>query len=134
MKLTTRSRYGLKACAYLASKDTGEPISLTTMAQDLNLSENYLEQLLRTLRQNGVIKSVRGAQGGYMLAKPAEEITVGELLTILEGSALVTECALEDVGPCTEDCLTRDVFVIINRAIHEAVDKLTLKDIVEQKL
>ena len=85
MRLSTRGRYGLKAMYQLACHYGEGPISLNSIAEEQDLSENYLEQLVATLRKEGLLNSVRGAQGGYMLAKPPEDITVGNILRTLEG-------------------------------------------------
>ena len=85
MRLSTRGRYGLKAMYQLAIHYGEGPIPLKQIADKENLSENYLEQLVSQLRKEGLLTSVRGAQGGYMLAIPPREITVGNVLRVLEG-------------------------------------------------
>ena len=83
MKLSTKGRYGLKAMFQLALQYGEGPTPLNNVAQEQNISENYLEQLVATLKKNGFLESVRGAQGGYYLSKAPNEITVGNILRAL---------------------------------------------------
>lgn len=138
MYITTKGRYGTKALFELALRHGEGPVALRTIAQAQNLSEHYLEQLFGTLRRAGLVKSIRGAQGGYVLARPPEEISVGDILRALEGPIAPTECALH--GPeyairyCGDSwpCVAQDVWVKVRRAIEGVVDHITLKDLVEQ--
>ena len=86
MKLSTKGRYGLRAVVDLALHQEEEAVSLSSIAERQHISMSYLEQLIARLKKAGIVGSVRGAQGGYMLAKPAGEISVGEILRALEGS------------------------------------------------
>lgn len=86
MKLSTKGRYGLRAMIDLAIHSKEEAVSIASIAARQKISESYLEQLIPKLRKAGMIVSVRGAGGGYMLAKPAKEISVGDILRALEGS------------------------------------------------
>ena len=86
MKLSTKGRYGLRALIDLARYSEMEPVSISCIAERQNLSERYLEQLMSLLKKAGLIKSIRGAGGGYVLAKDAGEISVGDVLRALEGS------------------------------------------------
>ena len=85
MKLSTKGRYGLRAIVDLASNSQDGAVCISSIAQRQNLSESYLEQLMSLLRKAGIIESVRGAGGGYRLARPPEQISVGEILRALEG-------------------------------------------------
>src|SRR5699024_11022769 len=100
MRLSTRGRYGLKAMYQLAMHYGEGPIHLKQIADKENLSENYLEQLVSQLRREGLLNSVRGAQGGYMLAMPPKDITVGNILRILEGNLAPADCIIEDDYEC----------------------------------
>lgn len=135
MKLSTKGRYGLMAMFQLALEFGNGPISLKYIAEKQVLSENYLEQLFSNLRRDGLITSVRGAQGGYMLSRDPEEITVGQVLRSLEGSLAPAECTLHDTD-CTkeEGCATKLVMVKIKDSIESVVDSITLKDMVEENL
>ena len=86
MKLSTKGRYGLRAMIDLALYSDEEAVSIQSISARQNISDNYLEQLVRKLKKEGLVVSVRGAQGGYRLAKPADEISVGDVLRALEGS------------------------------------------------
>ncbi|HEX3030250.1 MAG TPA: Rrf2 family transcriptional regulator, partial [Clostridia bacterium] len=99
-----------------------------------SLSENYLEQLFALLKKNGLIKSVRGAQGGYILGREPGEISVGEVLRALEGSLAPVECVMEnDPTQCNESdyCVTRLIWERMRDKINEAVDSITLDKLIE---
>lgn len=135
MKLSTRGRYGLKAMFQLALHYGEGPISLKNVANEQEISENYLEQLVAQLRKSGLLESVRGAQGGYMLAKAPSEITVGNVLRILEGDMAPADCILDDeLYKCNreEECVTKLVWLKIRDSIDEVIDTITLKDMVEE--
>ncbi len=89
MKLSTRSRYGLQAMVTLAAQEAaggGACVKLNAIAKEHGMSEYYLEQLFLPLKKAGLVKSVRGAKGGYMLSRPAGEVTAGDVLRALEGT------------------------------------------------
>ena len=134
MKLSTRGRYGLKAMFDLALYYGEGPISLTSIAERQAISVNYLEQLISPLRKADLVKSVRGAQGGYMLAKPPELITVGIILTTLEGPLAPTDCVVEeDVEPCDHSnyCVTKVIYEKIYESIKGVVNAITLQHMVD---
>lgn len=135
MKLSTRGRYGLKAMFQLALHHGEGPIPLNSIATKQGLSENYLEQLFSALRKDGLIKSVRGAQGGYMLAKDPECITVGNILRVLEGDMAPAECVIDDNVSCDkeENCVTKLVWVRINDSINNVIDSITLQDMLNEQ-
>lgn len=133
MRLSTRGRYGLKAMFQLALYYGEGPIALKQIADEQNLSESYLEQLFSALRKEGLIKSVRGAQGGYMLSKEPENITVGEIIRCLEGSIAPSDCVLESDGfTCTNEnkCVTKTVWMKIKDSIDNVIDGITLQDMI----
>lgn len=135
MKLSTRGRYGLKAMFQLALHYGKGPIPLNVIASQQDLSENYLEQLFSALRKEGLIKSVRGAQGGYMLAKPPEKITVGSVLRVLEGNMAPVECVIDDTVICDkeESCVTKLVWMKIKDSINSVIDSITLQDMLNEQ-
>ena len=96
MKLSTKGRYGLRALIDLALYSEEDAVSIQSIAKRQNISDSYLEQLVRKLKHAGLVISVRGAQGGYKLAKPAEEISVGDVLRALEGSLEAVTCGGEN--------------------------------------
>ena len=132
MKLSTRGRYGIHAMFDLAQNYGGDPQPVKAIAERQGLSEAYLEQLFAVLRREGLIKSVRGAQGGYMLARAPEEISVGDVLRALEGGLSLLDCLSED-DACGKscDCPTRSVWLRMQNGLQEIVDGITLKDILE---
>ncbi len=132
MKLSTKGHYGLKAIFDLAlHSESKEPIPLKIIAQRQNLSEYYLEQLFATLRKAGLVKSVRGASGGYFLAREPAEIRVGDVIRALEGPIDLVECVSESGEPdCGNagNCITRNVLARIRDSITEVLDSTTLED------
>ncbi|MDR7855989.1 Rrf2 family transcriptional regulator [Tissierella sp.] len=136
MKLSTRGRYGLKAMFQLALHYGEGPISLNQIAEKQNLSESYLEQLFSTLRKEGLLNSVRGAQGGYMLSESPHKITVGCILRALEGSMAPSDCVIDDNNECNKEdgCATRLVWVRIKDSIDEVIDSITLQDMVDDEI
>ena len=134
MRLSTRGRYGLKAMHQLAFHYGEGPIPLSSIAEKQDLSENYLEQLVATLRRGGLLNSVRGAQGGYMLAKPPEDITVGDILRILEGDLAPADCVVDEEYECAkeEGCVTKFVWMEIRDSIDRVIDSITLKDMLDE--
>ena len=95
MKLSTKGRYGLRAMIDLASHEEEGAVSIASISERQNISESYLEQLVRPLRKAGFIESVRGAGGGYVLAKPADSISVGDVLRVLEGGLEAVTCSMK---------------------------------------
>lgn len=134
MKLSTKGRYGLKAMFDLALHNGDGPISLKSIAERQKISDHYLEQLIASLRKAGLVKSVRGAQGGYMLADVPSKITVGDIIRILEGPLGLSDCVLEgDPADCDNAnyCVTRVVWKKIQTSISEVVDSITLQDMLD---
>ena len=86
MKLSTKGKYGLRALIDLAQYSEDSPVSITSIARRQDISERYLEQLMSKLKKAGLVKSIRGANGGYVLAKEAKDISVGDVLRALEGN------------------------------------------------
>ncbi len=133
MKLSTKGRYGLRALIDLALYSENEAVSIQSIAKRQNISDSYLEQLMRKLRSAGLIVSVRGAQGGYKLARPASEISVGDVLRALEGSLEAVTCGGEDHSCQGADlCVTRFVWERINSSIRDTVDSIKLSQLVEE--
>jgi Rrf2 family protein len=119
----------------LALNNTGEYITIKSIAARQDISEKYLEQIISLLNRAGFVKSVRGAQGGYKLAKNPNEYTVGMILRLTEGSLAPVEC-LEDNQECNRSngCVTRDVWIELFDAIRSVVDHITLQDLVDKQL
>lgn len=135
MKLSTKGRYGLRAMIDMARYSTDEPVSIGSVASRQGISEGYLEQLVSLLKKAGLVKSIRGAGGGYVLAKDAEEISVGDILRALEGSLEPVRCAAfySDEGCNAADgCVTKYVWQRINDSINQTVDEMRLDELVKE--
>lgn len=135
MKLSTKGRYGLRSMVDLAVHSAGEHVSLCNIAERQNISENYLEQVFSILRKAGLVKSVKGAQGGYILADHPSNIKVGTILRALEGDLSVVDEDLEDdiSGQNTiQKCIKVNVWDKMNESIAKVVDSLTLEDLVDE--
>lgn len=130
MKLSTKGRYGVKAMVELAINYGEEPISIKTISERQNISEYYLEQLFSPLRKAGIIKSIRGAQGGYVLNKEPINITVAEVISVLEGPIEIASCIEGDTCDNEESCATRLLWEKIKASIDEVMSSTTLQDIV----
>lgn len=131
MILSTKGRYGLKAVFELSLNYGSGPVSLKKISEKYNISENYLEQLFAKLKKKGYIETVRGAQGGYMLAKEPKEITVGMILRTLEGEMTTSECLSKEVCSRESVCATRVIFEKIEKSINNVIDNITLADMNE---
>ncbi len=137
MKLSTKGRYGVRAMFDLAMRYGSGPVSLRTIAERQGLSEHYLEQLIASLRKAGIVKSIRGAYGGYLLTREPKEITIGDIIRTLEGPIAPTECVSEDEDfQCenTEDCVTRIIWERLKEKIDEVLDDITLDDLCQNAL
>ena len=135
MRLSTKGRYGLKAIFELALNESSGPVPLKHIAQKRNISEQYLEQIFASLRKAGLVKSIRGAQGGYLLGRSADEITVGDILVVLEGPVAPSECVLDSEN-CenSEVCVTKIVWEKIKASIEEVTNSITLQDMVDDHM
>ncbi|MBQ8940794.1 MAG: Rrf2 family transcriptional regulator [Firmicutes bacterium] len=138
MKMSTKGRYGLRAMVDIAVNcGKGECVSLKSVANRQNLSESYLEQLISPLKKAGIVKSTRGAQGGYVLAKSAADITVGEILRALEGPLDIVEC---DKGTAScgsascKNCVTKNVWEKLSESVNETADSITLEMLARQSM
>lgn len=131
MKLSTRGRYGIHAMYDLALNADCGPQSIKAIAEREAIPEAYLEQLIAILKKEKLVVSIRGAQGGYKLARKPEEITVGEVLRALEGGLAVVDCLLEE-DTCGKSCAcpSRIVWMKIRDGLNQIVDSITLQDMI----
>ena len=137
MRLTTKSRYGTRLILDLAIYAKKGPVPLGDVAKRQNISVKYLEQLILKLKKAGLVESQRGPFGGHMLAKPPNEITIGDIVRILEGSAAITDCAEMDEQLCAEcnragDCLSRWVWVEASKVMFDRLDQITVESIINK--
>ena len=130
MKLSTRSRYGTRLILDLARKYKERPIHLAGIAQRQNISIKYLEQIVRPLQEAGYVTSVRGPKGGHLLAKAPNDITVGEIVALLEGSDELIQCA-GDPNQCNRasTCATRFVWQEAARAMYDRLNEITFSNL-----
>lgn len=127
LKISTKGRYGLTIMMELARRYGEGQMSLKSIAQKHDLSEHYLEQLVAPLRNAGLVKSIRGAYGGYILARTPEEITAGDVIRVLEGPISPVEFEEE------EDPAKRDLWMRIRDSISDVLDTTTLQDLISFK-
>lgn len=132
MKVSTKGRYALRLMVDLALNSAGEPVSLKDIAKRQGISDKYLEQIIAVLNRAGYVRSIRGAQGGYLLRRAPEEYTVGMILRLTEGSLAPVSCVEEGDLKCErqKDCATIILWRKINDAVTSVVDHVTLQDLV----
>ena len=133
MKISTKGRYALRLMIDLAENSSGNPVSLKDVAKRQGISDKYLEQIISVLNKAGYVRSVRGAQGGYLLKSDPETYTVGMIRRQTEGSLAPVSCIEDDEIICDrqEQCVTSIVYKKINDAISNVVDNITLQDLVD---
>ncbi len=135
MKLSTRARYGLRAMLELAMRNTTNPVMMRSIAAEQGLSKRYLDNIFATLRQAGLVHSVRGASGGYRLARPSAEIPALEVIEALEGSLRLVACHEEFAGDCDRygQCATSELWQDASRAMRTVLRDTTLDDLAERQ-
>lgn len=134
MKLSTKGRYGVKAMVDLAIHYGEEPSSIKSISERQHISEYYLEQLFSPLRKANLIKSIRGAQGGYILSREPKDINVADIMTVLEGPIEISECIEENNETlCNniECCATRLLWSRIKKSLDSVMESTTLQDMVD---
>lgn len=133
MLISTRGEYGLRSMLVLAGKYKDGPYPLREIAEQEHISEQYLEQLFRDLRKNGLVVSFRGARGGYVLARPPSEISIGEVLLVLEGSLAPMQCVHEEEAAerCkhSSGCPTKVIWKKLKNAMDDVLNFTTLEDL-----
>ena len=135
MKLSTRARYGLRALIDLGLHSENEAVSIQSISIRQNISDSYLEQLMGKLKRAGLVESTRGACGGYRLGRPAREISVGDVLRVLEGNLEPAECGGNEPEKSCGDadiCVAKYVWKRINDSITQAVDSMMLDELIEE--
>lgn len=132
-RISSRSHHGLVFITELAKAAShGKPMSIRTVAGKMHLSEGYLEELVRVLREGGMVRSARGRSGGYVLAKPLEQITMGTIIRLLDGPVVFAHCQdASAAGPCPAEghCASRHFFGKLKSAIDRELDGTTLADL-----
>ena len=134
MKLSTRSRYGLRLMVQLAQNYGKDPVSIKNICEEEELSEKYLSQLVIPLKNQGLVIPIRGAGGGYILGKKPEEITLKDIVEVFEGNIMLVSCT-ENEFMCnkTSECAAHKAWKIIGESISKTLSSLNLKKIIEMK-
>jgi Rrf2 family protein len=131
MKISTKGRYGLRALIDLSLHEkNGLPVLLSDIAKRQGISDKYLEQIATQLHRAGIVKTVRGRKGGYLLNKAEKEIKVSDVIEVLEGPICVVDCVAEP-GNCSRSalCSTRDIWTLLSHKIEEVLSSYTLADL-----
>jgi Rrf2 family transcriptional regulator, cysteine metabolism repressor len=133
MKISSRCEYGLRAMVYLAARYGTVPVPLTEMARAEEMPAAFLERILARLREGGLVATTRGAGGGYRLAREASAISVGDVVTAIEGPLTLIGCVPDDKACERADgCASRRVWRLLDEAICEALDGISLEDLVSE--
>ena len=136
MKITAQEEYGLRCLLQLARHDGPEPLTIPTVAEREGLSVPYVGKLMSTLRQNGLVESVRGRGGGFALTQPADQITVGDGLKALGGPFFEPEFCETHHGSSDEcvhlsNCSIRSLWGVLGRVIDQVLDRTTIADLID---
>lgn len=132
MKITTKGRYGLRAMIDLASNGkNGTPVFLSEIARRQSISEKYLEHIFSALHKSGIVKAQRGRKGGYLLSRTPDQITLNDILSVLEGPCNLVDC-VTDSNSCSKSttCATREIWTILGNKIEEVLKDYTLASLV----
>ena len=133
MKLSTRTRYGVRAILELAENYDKGPLQLKAIAEHQEISFKYLEQLMAVLKSAGIVRSVRGPSGGYVLAKSPNEINVSDCFNCLEGPVITTEC-VDNSSFCTRtaDCIARGLWTDVQNTVMDLLHSITLQSLIDR--
>ncbi|MFH1616726.1 MAG: Rrf2 family transcriptional regulator [Planctomycetota bacterium] len=133
MKLSTRSRYGMRAILELAIAYGKGAVQVKSIAARQDISTKYLEQLISILKSASLVRSTRGPKGGYTLAKTPSDIKLSEVFFALEGSPIAMDCIEHpEFCPRCADCVTRQVWATMQQAILNVLDEITLQDLADK--
>jgi len=131
MKLSTKGRYGARAALELAIRYQKGPVMVKDIAENQDISERYLEHILNSLRVSGLVKSTRGAHGGYELSRPPALITLGEVIRSLEGPIEIVSCTQNKTCSRSQSCVTYGIWCKVRDAVENVLDSVTLADMVK---
>ncbi|MDE7423005.1 MAG: Rrf2 family transcriptional regulator [Lachnospiraceae bacterium] len=133
MKISTKGKNAIKIMLDMATYYTGEPVKVKDIARRQNISGKYLEQIMTVLQKAALVKSIRGAYGGYLLKYPPEEYTMGQILKAVEGSMSPTDCVGENGTPCEmkANCVSFRLWEKLDNAINDVLEGITLADMLE---
>ncbi|MFC1582527.1 RrF2 family transcriptional regulator [Planctomycetota bacterium] len=131
--VSTKLRYGLRSMVDLALRGTESPLSLKELSKDQDISKKYLENIFTMLHRNGIVRSIRGAKGGYQLARDPATLTVVEILDAIDGPVELIECIeTPDNCPKSRNCLTRDFWAGLEGLIKDYLRYKTLQELVDE--
>ena len=135
MMISTKGRYALRIMVDVAQHDGEMPVSVREIAQRQDISGKYMEQIISVLTRSGLLRSIRGAQGGYQLAKSPDSYTLGEILRLTEGSLAPILCAEQESADCarSEDCALRPVWQGLYRTVCAYLDGITLQTLLDRQ-
>lgn len=133
MKISTKGRYAVRLMIELAMVKEGDLATVKDISENQNISDKYLEQIISTLKKNHFVKSIRGAQGGYVLAVKPEECTAGMILRAVEGDMSPVSCLEDETNHCERSCkcTSLKLWMMIDDAVKNVIDNVTLADMVE---
>ena len=137
MKLSTKGRYAVMAMVDLACQGNGKPVSLADIAVRQEISQSYLEQLVGKLRKGGLVKSVRGPGGGYVLARPADSVRVADIILAVDEPMRATRCRVSSPAGCHSDksrCLTHDLWEELGNQIYLYLSSVSLGDVAGKRV
>jgi Rrf2 family protein len=133
LNISTRGRYGVRALIEIALNEEREPVRINSIARHQKLPVSYLEQILNKLRRSGIIKSVRGSKGGYLLGRPREEINIRQVIEVLDGPFAVADCSKAGCPPetCigTENCVASILWKNLEDNLDRFLESVTLEDL-----
>ena len=129
MKLSTVTRYGLRALLDLCSQEGEKPVNVGDIARRQDIPSSYLEQLFAKLRRGHLVKSVRGAQGGFVLARPAKEITVAEVIETLGETIAFGDCQTKNGCSNSSECATFELWQKLKDSVDDILESTTLEDL-----
>ncbi|MGN0143348.1 MAG: RrF2 family transcriptional regulator [Clostridium sp.] len=129
MKISTKGRYGLRALVDICIYSRNEMVTVKSISERQNISERYLEQIFSALRKGGIIKSKKGAQGGYFLTKEPKDFTIADILTVLEGDLFVIDVERDDND--IENYIIDNLWNVANEKFKDFFNSMTLEDLAE---
>lgn len=133
MKFSSKAKYGLRVVYELGKTyKSGEPISSSKLSELANVSQNYLEKIMSVLKKQNIVTAKQGLNGGYELKYSPEQLTIGKILTALEGSLYTSECVERNCE--NVNCPNKEVFFFIYKSINETLNNITLQDILNKKV
>ena len=133
MRLTTKGRFAVTAMVDLSMRQTRGPVTLAAISERQRISLSYLEQLFGKLRRHGLVESTRGPGGGYTLARPAQGVSVAQIIAAVDEPIDATQCGGKENCDDDQRCMTHDLWSQLNKRMTEYLDSVSLHDLVENQ-